>query len=149
MSSDRYNPEGRIESPKIIWVRRDGLLPGSAGADHDMRIYNIGCPARSEQPSDVRGINPTQSHDVGRRLPKEAGQTSLLFRSSEGLSESTRRDGDPGAGFEGTGQQYQDPTVIPVDGYECPGVHGDARHHAAGFLVPRLTPSTSSAHCLS
>ncbi len=45
---DRHNAKVWIESPKIIRIRRNGLLTGSARADHNMGVHNIGRPARSK-----------------------------------------------------------------------------------------------------
>jgi predicted nucleic acid-binding protein len=46
--SDRDNTDGWIEGPKIIRIGGEGLLAGSAGADHNVSVHNLGCPARSE-----------------------------------------------------------------------------------------------------
>ena len=46
--SDRHNLKGWIKSPKIIRIGRDGLLTGSASADHNVSIHNIGCATRSK-----------------------------------------------------------------------------------------------------
>jgi hypothetical protein len=90
-------------------------LTGTASTDHNVSIHNIGCTARSKQPSHVGGINPVQTYDIGRRLTKEPGQTRLSFGMADSLSESTRRNCDPGPGFAGAGQQHQDAAVVPVN----------------------------------
>lgn len=46
--SDRHNLKGWIESAKIIRIGRDGLLTGSASANHNVTIHNIGGAARSK-----------------------------------------------------------------------------------------------------
>ena len=46
--SDRHNLKGWIESPKIIRIGRDGLLTGTASADHNVSIHNIGRATRSK-----------------------------------------------------------------------------------------------------
>ena len=46
--SDRHNPEGGIESPKIIGIGGDDLLAGAASADHNVSIHNIRRSARSK-----------------------------------------------------------------------------------------------------
>ena len=68
---------------------------------------------------------------------------------ADSLSESTRRNRDPGPGFAGTGQQHQDSAIIPVNPDQRPGIHGHASHYAAGLLTRPLMPRTSSAHSLS
>ncbi len=115
VQSDRHKLECWIESPKIIRIGRDGPLTGTASADHNVSIHNVGCTARSKQPPYVGGINPVQRYDIDRRLPKEPGQTRLSFGMADSLSESTRRNCDPRRRFAGAGQQHEDSTVVPIN----------------------------------
>ncbi len=144
--SDRHNLKGWIENPKIIRIGRDRPLTGSASADHNVSIHNIGRTTRSKQPPHIGGINPVQRYDIGRRLTKEPGQTRLPFRMADSLSESTRRNRDARPGLAGSGQQDQDSAVVPVNRDQRPGIHCHAPHYAAGLLARPLTPSASSAH---
>jgi hypothetical protein len=74
---------------------------GSASADHNVSIHNIGRPAGSKEPSDVGGIKPVKSHDVGGRLAEESGQMRLPFRLADSLSKGAGRDRDAGSGLPG------------------------------------------------
>jgi hypothetical protein len=97
--SDRHDPKCRIESPKIIRIGRDDLLTSSPSADHNVSIHDVGRGTRSQEPSDVGGVNPIESYDVGRRLSKEPSQTRLPLRTADSLSESTCRHRDPRPGL--------------------------------------------------
>jgi hypothetical protein len=106
--SDRHQAEGWIESSKIIRIGSDGLLKGSASADHHVGIHDIGCTAGRKESAHVGGVNPVERYYVGGWLPEQPGQTNLALGLADSLSQSTRGNGDTGSGFPGTGQQDQD-----------------------------------------
>ena len=81
------------------------MLSGPACTDHDMRVNDVGRPARREHPSDARGIYTVEDDHVGRRLPEKTGETYLPRRGADDLSECSRRHGDAGSGFACSGEQ--------------------------------------------
>src|SRR5216683_1415537 len=105
--SDDYEPDRWMESPQVVGVRGDGLLVGSAGADHDMSVHNVCSRARSEQPTDVRSVYAIEGHDICGWLPNESGEACLSFGLSYRLSQRGRRNGYTGARFPSAGQEHQ------------------------------------------
>jgi hypothetical protein len=81
------------------------MLAGAACADHHMSIDDVGCPARRQQPADVRRIHPVEVHNVSRRLTNQAGQPDLPLRPPDRLGQRGRRNRDAGTRFPRAGQQ--------------------------------------------
>jgi hypothetical protein len=143
--SYRYDGKSRIEEPQVLRVGGKDLLAGSAGADDDVGVRDVGRTARSQKSSDVRGIDPVKRYDVGGRLAEEPPEARLALRPPDGLGKSTRRDRDASRGLASPCEEHQDSAVVAVNGNQRPGVQRDTRHYAAGLLALRRPPRTSSA----
>ena len=83
--SDRDQRDGRVEKTEIAGIGGDHMLPGAARADHHMGIDDVRCPARCQQPADIRRIHPVEVRDISRWLTNQAGQPDLPLRPPDSL----------------------------------------------------------------
>lgn len=117
----------------------------SARAHDDVRVDHVGCRARSEQSSDVCGIDAVEGNNVGGRLSDQPGLAHVPFRMAHRLSERGRRDRDASTDFAGTGQERHNPPVVAVEGDQPSSVHGDTRHQAADISRRPFLPQFRSS----
>ena len=104
-----------------------------------MSIGDIGCPARRQQPADIRGVHPVEIGNVGCRLANQASESDLAPGPPDRLGQCSRWDRDPGTRLPCTGKQDHDAAVIPVQCDQAARIKGHTRHQAADLS---LTPST-------
>ena len=98
-----------------------------------MRIDNVSCSARREQPADIRRVHPLERDDIGRRLADQPREPDLPIRPADSLGQGCGGNRDAGASLTSAGEEHHHAPIVSVKREQPSGIEGDTRHQAVGL----------------
>lgn len=147
--SDGDDLDRGIEPAEVGGIGGHDPLAAAAGTDDDMCVRDVGRTTGRQQPADVGGVHPVEGDDVRPRRADEPGQLHLPVRPTDGLRQSSGRDGHHFACFADPGEERNDPPVAPIQGDQATRVERDPWRQATAWLGRSGPLSTSSAQARS